>query len=182
MVIYLNLLRLVIREFECLRAFTADHVLDLQILSLERLLLIRRLFFHRVRTCRDVFKFSAGVIPAAGRECQRRISLCRAEAHKVSAVVKFTVLTEVILNGKVKDGSVGSHRAVHTLGDSDIAFFRSGIVFSILVIDCDRLVSAGCDACRTIRSDIGISYEGIVSSGEAIDEDGRVVISERRGP
>ena len=150
MVIYLNLLRLVIRQFECLRTCSADHVLDLQILSLERLLLIRRLFFHRVRTCRDVFKFSAGVIPAAGRECQRRISLCRAEAHKVSAVVKFTVLSEVILNGKVKDGSVGSHRAVHTLCDRDIPFFRRGIILSVLVIDCDRLILVISDLCRTV--------------------------------
>ena len=164
-VIYLNLLRLVIRQFECLRACTADHVLDFQILSLKCLLFICRLFFHRVRTCRDVFKISAGVIPAAGRECQRRISLGRGKAHEVTCRIKFAIFTETVLNRKVKDRTGRSYRTVHTLCDCDIPFFRRGIILSVLVIDCDRLVSTGCNARRTIRSDIGISYAGIVSSG-----------------
>ena len=103
MVIDLHLLIAVIFEFKGLCADTVDHVLDFQILSLKCLLFICRLFFHRVRTCRDVFKFSAGVIPAAGRECQRRIRLGRGKAHEVTFRIKFTIFTETVLNRKVKD-------------------------------------------------------------------------------
>ena len=111
----------VIFKFEDLCADTVNQVLDHQIFALECLLFIRRLFFHRVRACRYIPKLPLRIIPA---ECQRRIRLGRGEAHKVTCLIKFTILTKAVLNRKVKNRTFGSRRTVHLLFDRDSAFFR----------------------------------------------------------
>ena len=170
----LNLLGVISRKFECLRICAGDHVLDFQILTIDLLLSVRRLFFNGICTCRDPPEHCLRIVWVA-IECQRRITLRRSKLDEIAACIKTTVLAEVILDRKVKDRSIWSNRTVHLLFDRDIARSRRRIILSVLVIDSDRLILAIGNTIRTVRSGIGISYEGIVASGSCV----RVLLDDR---